>query len=118
VMRDPMDVAGDLVRLKGRHHALMAEACHCIQRLIAERDLWQGVAKGLMESVERLRDHGPLSFDDVVPVLDVLPRLWGDGFKTRMEIGGRWGLVSRDGVVVCSGESFRALCVNVLLAGL
>jgi hypothetical protein len=116
-MRDPMDIAGDLVRLKGRHHSLQAEACHCIQRLIAERDLSVDVAKGLMASVERLQDHGPLVVDDVLPILDVLPRLWDAGFKTR-KTAGRWVLLSRDGVQVCAGDTFRALCVNVLLAGL
>lgn len=116
-MRDPMDIAGDLVRQKGRHHALHAEACHCIQRLIAERDLWRDAAKGLMDSVERLQDHGPLVEDDLLPILDVLPRLWDAGFKT-WKTAGRWVLVSKDGVPVCSGETFRALCVNVVLAGL
>jgi hypothetical protein len=114
--RDPMAIAGDLVRLKGRHHNLQAEACHCIQRLMAERDMWRNAAMGLADSVERIKESGPLVADDMLPILDVLPRLWKQGFKTRPEMT-RWVLVSRDGVTVCTGQTFRDLCVNVLLGG-
>jgi hypothetical protein len=115
--RPPMVVATDLVRQKGRHHALHAEACHCIQRLVAERDVWKRAAGGLFSALERLADEGPLVADDVLPVLDRLPQLWAEGFKTRPSAG-RWVLVAPDGVAVCSGDSFRALCVNIVLAGL
>jgi hypothetical protein len=111
-----MVVAADLVKQKSRHHALHAEACHCIQRLVAERDVWKLAAGGLFAAVERLADGGTLVSDDVLPILDRLPKLWAEGFRTRAEVG-RWVLVAPDGVVLCSAESFRGLCVNIVLAG-
>lgn len=53
---------------------------------------------------------------DLFPVFDTLPRLWALGFKT-VEQDGRWWLFAPDGDGVISGETFRDLCVNIVLGG-
>lgn len=55
--------------------------------------------------------------DEVMPILDVLPRLWGEGYRT-CEQDGEWHLFRKDGEGIVLGKTFRDLCVNILLAGL
>lgn len=55
--------------------------------------------------------------DFLVPILDILPRLWSRGFRTS-EQDGRWWLWRSDGEGIVSGATFRELCVNIVLAGL
>jgi hypothetical protein len=51
------------------------------------------------------------------PIFDILPRLWKEGYKT-IEQDGRWWLFDKGGEGVISGETFKDLCVNIILAGL
>jgi hypothetical protein len=55
--------------------------------------------------------------EEVMPIFDVLPRLWAEGYKTR-EQEGEWHLFRKDGEGIAIGKTFRDLCVNILLAGL
>lgn len=54
---------------------------------------------------------------DLFPIFDILPRLWALDFIT-VEQDGRWWLFDKTGDGVISGETFRDLCVNIVLAGL
>ena len=51
------------------------------------------------------------------PVFDTLERLWKEGYETK-EQDGRWWLFDKAGEGIASGNSFRGLCVNIVLAGL
>lgn len=55
--------------------------------------------------------------EEVLPIFDVLPRLWSAGYTTR-EQDGEWNLFRKDGEAITTGKTFRDLCVNILLAGL
>lgn len=55
--------------------------------------------------------------DEVMPIFDVLPRLWSEGYRT-CEQDGEWHLFRKDGEGIAIGKTFRDLCVNILLAGL
>jgi len=54
---------------------------------------------------------------EVLPIFDVLPRLWSDGYRT-CEQDGNWHLFRKDGEGIATGKTFRDLCVNIVLAGL
>ncbi len=56
---------------------------------------------------------------DMWPVFDVLDRLYRDGYRIiQTDPSGRFYLANSDGVVEISGETFRKLCVNIVMAGL
>lgn len=54
--------------------------------------------------------------DDMMPIFDVLPRLWDAGYVTKPQ-DGSWYLFRSDGEGIVSGATFRDLCVNILLSG-
>jgi len=54
--------------------------------------------------------------DEMLPILDILPRLWATGHKI-VEQFELWHLLDKDGNVIVTGKTFRELCVNILLAG-
>lgn len=51
------------------------------------------------------------------PVFDILERLYASGYYHSQQ-DGRWWLWEKGGNGVCSGETFRDLCVNIVLMGL
>ena len=53
---------------------------------------------------------------DLFPVFDSLPRLWESGHVTK-EQDGKWWLFRGDGEGLISGETFRDLCINIVLGG-
>lgn len=55
--------------------------------------------------------------NQVLPVLDLLPRLWETGHVTK-EQDGQWWLFDKTGEGVIAGSSFRDLCLNIVLAGI
>ena len=55
--------------------------------------------------------------DRVLPILDILPRLWATGHRVA-EQDGEWVLFDKTGEGLAVGATFRALCVNIILAGL
>lgn len=55
--------------------------------------------------------------DEMIPIFDVLQRLWSEGCTTR-EQDGEWHLFRQDGEGMAVGKTFRDLCVNILLAGI
>lgn len=57
------------------------------------------------------------SLVDPYPVFDTLERLYDSGHYTKKQ-DGRWILFDKGGEGVASGETFRGLCVNIVLAGL
>lgn len=67
--------------------------------------------QGFCESAVNLRS------DRFMPIFDILPRLWRDGYTAELR-GEDWVLRSPDYDVVAQGVSFRGLCVNIVLAGL
>lgn len=54
--------------------------------------------------------------DCVMPILDILPRLWSTGHST-VEQDGKWWLFDSQGEGLTFGKDFRELCVNIILAG-
>lgn len=55
--------------------------------------------------------------EEVMPIFDVLSRLWAEGYRT-CEQDGNWHLFRKDGEGIAIGKTFRDLCVNIVLAGL
>ena len=51
------------------------------------------------------------------PVFDILERLYRDGYYHN-EQDGRWWLFDKNGDGVITGQTFRGLCVNIVLMGL
>jgi len=66
------------------------------------------VGKAVMRESDKL---------NVFPIFDILERLYNGGFTTRKQ-GDRWWLFTPDGEDVISGETFRELCVNIVMSGL
>jgi hypothetical protein len=52
---------------------------------------------------------------DAYPIFDILERLYDSGHYTTKQ-DGRWILFDKGGEGVMSGETFRGLCVNIILA--
>lgn len=58
-----------------------------------------------------------VNVEEMLSILDFLPRLWKEGHKT-VEQDGRWWLFDSNGESIISGDTFRQLCVNILLTSL
>ena len=54
--------------------------------------------------------------DSLMPILDILPRLWSTGHTT-VEQDGKWWLFDSRGEGLTFGTDFRDLCINIILAG-
>lgn len=54
--------------------------------------------------------------DSLMPILDILPRLWSTGHST-VEQDGKWWLFDAKGEGLTFGTDFRDLCINIILAG-
>lgn len=78
-------------------------------KLTLEVDMDTGLAKTVAV------DGVPLP--DPYPVFDILERLYESGHYTKKQ-DGRWYLFDKGGDGIASGETFRGLCVNIVLAGL
>ena len=62
-------------------------------------------------------DEVPLKPINGYAIFDILERLYESGHST-LKSGGVWWLLDKDSEGVISGETFRGLCVNIVLAGL
>jgi len=51
------------------------------------------------------------------PIMDIMQRLLTDGHCVK-EQDGRWWLFRSDGEGIISGENYRGLCVNIVMADL
>jgi hypothetical protein len=88
--KSDIEIRGMLARVDGKHRELCLEAQSRIGKQI---DMW--------------------------PVFDVLDRLYRDGYRIiQTDPGGGFYLANSDGGVEMTGDTFRDLCVNIVLAGL
>lgn len=55
--------------------------------------------------------------ETLFPVFDTLERLYDSGHYVKKQ-DGMWHLFNKDGEGIACGQTFRALCVNVVLEGL
>jgi hypothetical protein len=90
------------------------KSCHCSM----------DVPEGMDELDEDVRFCGPCAIaeierlkDEGIAVLDTIERLMDAGYYFGKQDGKRW-LWNADGEGVAYGETFRELCVNIVLMGL
>lgn len=62
-------------------------------------------------------NKGKLKYINMYPIFDILPRLWESGHKTVYQ-DGKWHLFAKSGDGLVCGNTFRELCVNIVLSGL
>lgn len=69
-----------------------------------------------MVAVMAASDQGVVTDCIELRMFDIWPRLLMQGFQMK-EQDGKWWLFRNDGEGMVSGDSFRELCVNIVLAG-
>lgn len=84
---------------------------------LSESSAWPGMYRSYAVDLAWQAWKGSMECCDPYPVFDILERLYAKGYYHSQQ-DGQWWLWAKGGDGICSGQTFRDLCVNIVLMGL